>query len=491
MSLASAFIVVSSLGAAAVAAGLLFSLTIQLQRGRADALLALLAAALLVWGLVDLLTLPNRLQIAATAMTLAAFFYFLFANRQIRAENTFISLLTLAAPVILIANLVIIWVAGGITGTDQPMVTGVGEMVFILATVYAVAAFWAILISGDALAARLRVGGLIFIVGSISPLLYADWLYSVAPLVTAAATALIGWVVISTQMRAPVTQMQEELRIVNRDLRQATSEAASQKAHNEVLEQQLQAAGQYRSDFLDNLGHKLRTPLNSIAGYTELLQSGIYGDLNEKQVDRLGKIQRNGETLLELINNMLDLNKINAGRMELSQTAFEVNMLIDQVLSRIEPRRAEQDLKLEATIPPGLPLIYGDQLRLCQVLTQLVDNALKFTLAGEVAVASRSIHVNDGLSVDFPLPFKGWLGDGEWVLIEVTDTGIGITPEDQGKIFDEFYQVADPRLEEVIGTGLGLTIAKRLVELHEGVLWLKSIPDQGSTFYLGLRSQRR
>jgi signal transduction histidine kinase len=491
LSLASAFIVVSSLCAAGVAAGLLFGLSVQLQRGRADALLALFCAALLVWGLVNLLTLPNRPQTAASAMTLTAFFYFLFANRQIRAENTFISLLTLVAPVILIANLLIIWAANGITGVDQPTVDGAGSVVFILTTVYAAAAFWAILISGDARASRLRVGGLIFIAGSISPLLFSEWLYSVAPLVTAAAAALIGWAVVSAQMRAPVDQLQEEMRIANRDLRQATSEAASQKARNEVLEQQLQAAGQYRSDFLDNLGHKLRTPLNSIAGYTELLQSGIYGDLNDKQVDRLGKIQRNGETLLDLINNMLDLNKINAGRLELNQTTFEVNMLVDQVLSRTEPRREECGLKLEATVPPDLPPIHGDQFRLCQVLTQLVDNALKFTLEGQIAIQSQAIHVNGGVSPDFPLPFKGWLGDGEWVIIEVIDTGIGIAPEDQAKIFDEFYQVADPRFEEVIGTGLGLTIAKRLVELHEGVLWLRSIPDQGSTFYLGLRSHRR
>ena len=489
MSLTSAVNLFSSLSAFAIASGLLLNLAVQPKRGRADRLFALFAVSLLAWGIAGFL--PDGPALAASAMSLTVFFYFLFINRQIRAENRFTSLLTLASPVMLVANLLLIWATGGISGDSEPVVTGVGKLVFVLLTLYAAGAFWGIMIALDEQAPRLRGAGLIMIVACILPLLIANMLLTGALLLMTAATAWIGWFVVRKQLNLPVNEMREELRLANRDVRQAVSEAASLRARNEDLTQELKDAGQYRSDFLDNLGHKLRTPLNSITGYTELLQSGVYGDLNGKQIDRLGKIQRNSDNLLNLISNMLDLNKINAGRLELTRVPLPINRVIDQVMSAVEPRRMEKGLKMTLHLDPALPLIVADEGRICQVITQVVDNALKFTFEGEIKILTRSVHVANGVSPQFQVPLKGWLGEGDWVVVEVSDTGIGVVPEDQAKIFDEFYQVADPRTEEYFGTGLGLAVAKQIVELHEGVLWMKSAPNQGSTMYLALRSQHR
>ncbi len=494
MSLESAANLLASLSAFAIAAGLLLNLAVQPKRGSSDRLFALFSVALLAWGIVGFLPdgfLPNHPALAASAMSVTVFFYFLFINRQIRAENRFTSLLTLASPVMLVANLVLIWIAGGISGDVEPVVGSAGSVAFILLTLYAVGAFWGIMIAMDEQAPRLRGAGLIVIAVCALPLLFAPLLLDGSLLLMTIATGWVGWFVLRRQLNQPIVAMTEELRTANRDVRQAVSEAASLRARNELLAQELREAGQYRSDFLDKLGHKLRTPLNSITGYTELLQSGLYGDLNDKQIDRLGKIQRNSDNLLNLISNMLDLNKINAGRLELTRIPLPLNRIIDQVMSAVKPRQAEKGLTLTLDLDPTLPMIFADEERICQVLTQVVDNALKFTFEGEIKISTRSIHVANGVSPQFPLPLKGWLKDGDWIVAEVGDSGIGVVPEDQAKIFDEFYQIADPRTEEYFGTGLGLAVAKRVVELHEGVLWMKSAPNQGSTFYLALHTHTK
>ena len=358
MSLTSAVNLLSSLSAFAISAGLLLNLALQPKRGRADRLFALFGVALLAWGLVGFLpveVLPNRPALAASAMTFTVFFYFLFINRQIRAENRFTSLLTLASPIMLVVNLALIWIAQGISGDSEPIVSGIGSIVFILLTLYAVGAFWGIMIALDEQAPRLRGAGLIVIIACTLPLLFADLLLNGSLLLMTIATAWIGWFVLRRQLNQPIVAMTEELRIANRDVRQAVSEAASLRARNEVLAQELQEAGQYRSDFLDKLGHKLRTPLNSITGYTELLQSGLYGDLTEKQIDRLGKIQRNSDNLLNLISNMLDLNKINAGRLELTRAPLPLSRILDQVMSAVEPLQREKKLQLTLDLDPALP----------------------------------------------------------------------------------------------------------------------------------------
>ncbi|MFN8563266.1 MAG: HAMP domain-containing sensor histidine kinase [Anaerolineae bacterium] len=472
----------SSLGAVSVAAALLFNAAVQPRRSPTATQLTILSAALLLWGLVGAL-LPDQPAPAVTTMTAAALAYFAFLSRYLPAETTISRLLARLLPISLIALVVMIWAGRG--------VPAVSSLVFAVLLAHAVVALWSILISRHSGAAALRGAGLLFVAACACPLIAAGWLYSGALLLAAAAVAWLDWVVMRAQAQRPLDQLTEELRLANRDLRQAVSETASLRAENESLAQQLQAAGQHRSEFLDNLGHRLRTPLNSITGYTELLQSGLYGDLNEKQVDRLSKIRRNGDNLLDMISNMLDLNALDGGRLTLTRASFSVNDVIERVADTLEAHHSEKRLQVSRDLDPALPPVNGDEARVYQIIMQMLDNAMKFTLEGEVIVHSRCISVADGNSAQFALPVTGWLGDGNWVIVEVGDTGIGIAPEDQARIFDEFYQIADPRTEEYFGTGLGLTIAKRLAELHEGALWLKSVPDRGSTIYLALRYQRQ
>ncbi len=486
MSLQHVLNALSSLITAACVGGLLLNLAAQTAAARMTStrLLALIGAALLLWALIDVVLvdtkLEDRTQIAASAMTLTVLVYFVFIKRFVHSEMLLAPLLTLAVPFVFAANLLIIWV------TSENAL----GFVFILLTVYAAAAFWLVMISRYYNAPPLRVASLIIAIACASPLVFSDWLFSGTLLLVGVGISWIGWSILRAQTLEPLTALREELRTANSDLRQATSEAARLRAQNEVLNRELHASGQYRSDFLDQLGHKLRTPLNSIAGYTELLQSGLYGDLNETQHDRLATVQRNGSTLLDVISNMLDLNKINAGRLELKRTQVSINPLITQILQPLEAQYSTKGLTLKIDLDPELPTVSGDEIRICQIITQLIDNAHKFTCVGGITVRSRCIHVQNGVSTQFALPIKGWLTDGAWVLVEVSDTGIGITSEDQAQVFDAFYQIPDPRTEEYFGTGQGLAIAKRLTELHEGVLWLKSAPEQGTTVFLALHPTR-
>jgi signal transduction histidine kinase len=234
------------------------------------------------------------------------------------------------------------------------------------------------------------------------------------------------------------------------------------------------------------MGHQLRTPLNSIVGYSELLLQGTYGDLTEKQCDRIEKIHRNGDSLLELINDVIDLSKIEGGRLELNLAVVRVAPLAGTVLDASRPQADEKNLTLETDLQPPLRLVHADELRVRQVLLYLVRNAIKFTPAGHVTLSARSVAVKNGQSADFPLPVIGWLEDRAWVVIGVEDTGIGIPPQDQAAIFEAFHQGQEAVHRHIEGAGLGLAISKKLVELHNGRIWVQSRPGEGSTFYVAL-----
>lgn len=302
---------------------------------------------------------------------------------------------------------------------------------------------------------------------------------------------LIGWEMIHTQVYNPLEDLEVELRIANRDLQQAVNELASEKKTTEELERDLAAAKRYKNEFLANMSHELRTPLNSIIGYSELLYNGVYGQLNAKQADRLEKVHRNGKRLLDLISNILDMNKIDAGKMKLDVAAFQLRPLVEELAAEIEPRCAEKGLALKIEIGDELPYLFGDEQRVWQVFSNLLDNAIKFTHAGEVKLSATPITVRNGSSEEFELPVIGWLRDGDWILTQVADTGIGIAPEDQARIFEEFSQVDGSHTREFGGSGLGLAIAKRLVEMHSGVIWVKSVVGQGSTFFIALPGDYR
>ena len=225
---------------------------------------------------------------------------------------------------------------------------------------------------------------------------------------------------------------------------------------------QLAEASQHKSQFLANMSHELRTPLNAILGYAELILDNVYGDTPDKMREVLDRIQRNGKHLLGLINDVLDLSKIEAGQLNLSLADYSLKEVVQSVYSAVEALAKEKHIELKVEVPPHLPAAHGDERKLTQVLLNLVGNAIKFTDAGEVAI-------------------KASAANGSFT-VAVRDTGPGIAEAEQAKIFEEFQQANSSITKKKGGTGLGLAIAKRIVELHGGRIWVELSPGHGSTF---------
>jgi GAF domain-containing protein/anti-sigma regulatory factor (Ser/Thr protein kinase) len=232
---------------------------------------------------------------------------------------------------------------------------------------------------------------------------------------------------------------------------------------------QLEAASQHKSEFLANMSHELRTPLNAVIGFSEVLLQRMFGELNDKQDEYLRDIYASGQHLLSLINDILDLSKIEAGRMELAPAPFHLPSAVENAVTLVRERAARHAIALHVDLDPHLGELVGDERKIKQVLLNLLSNAVKFTPEGGRIIVRAG--QRDGL-----------------VEISVTDTGIGIAPADQAAIFEEFRQVgSDERKRE--GTGLGLTLAKKFVELHGGRIWVESEPGRGSTFTFTLPRQ--
>ncbi len=225
---------------------------------------------------------------------------------------------------------------------------------------------------------------------------------------------------------------------------------------------QLEVASQHKSQFLANMSHELRTPLNAIIGYTEMMADGLYGEVGDKAQGVLERVQNNGRHLLGLINDVLDLSKIEAGQLTLTVEQYSVADMVSTVLSATESLARTKGLKLESAVSSGLPTGFGDARRLTQVLLNLVGNAIKFTDTGSVEV--RAAQANDKFE------------------LSVVDTGFGIAPADQARIFDEFQQVDNTSTRKKGGTGLGLSISRKIVELHGGRITVESQEGKGSTF---------
>jgi signal transduction histidine kinase len=226
---------------------------------------------------------------------------------------------------------------------------------------------------------------------------------------------------------------------------------------------EIEAANRHKSEFLANMSHELRTPLNAIIGFSEVLQERLFGELNEKQAEYTDDILSSGRHLLSLINDILDLSKIEAGRMELEVTTFHLPDAIENALTLIRERASRHGIRLNQVIDDRLGDFTGDERKIKQILLNLLSNAVKFTPeGGRIGINARQA---DGAAE-----------------ISVSDTGIGIAPEDQPKIFEEFRQVGSDNAKKVEGTGLGLTLAKKFVELHGGRIWVESEIGKGSKF---------
>jgi signal transduction histidine kinase len=225
---------------------------------------------------------------------------------------------------------------------------------------------------------------------------------------------------------------------------------------------QLEAASQHKSEFLANMSHELRTPLNAIIGFSEVLMQRMFGELNTKQDEYLKDIYESGRHLLSLINDILDLSKIEAGHMELEATDFDLPRAIDNALILVRERATRRGITLGSTIDERVGLIRGDERKVKQILLNLLSNALKFTPEGGRIDVAAGLH-------------------DEVAEVSVADTGVGIAPVDQEAVFEEFRQVgaAEKRAE---GTGLGLALSRKFVELHGGKIWVRSELGHGSTF---------
>lgn len=270
--------------------------------------------------------------------------------------------------------------------------------------------------------------------------------YSLNAMAMTVALVLLGRAVLKYQVFQPLADLNHELALKN---------------------VQLAEAAHMKSQFLANMSHELRTPLNSIIGYTDLVINRTYGDLNELQADRLRKVMRNGHLLLALINDVLDLSKIEAGRLDLIFARVPAHRLLDGLLEPYEMNAREKGLTLLRDYDE-LPMLWADEERVRQILGNLLSNAIKFTEHGRIVMRAR------------------FDSSSRRVVFSVEDTGIGIDPAHRERIFEAFQQTDGSLTRAYEGTGLGLTLARRLTEMHSGTIWLESQPGQGSTFFVAL-----
>ena len=237
------------------------------------------------------------------------------------------------------------------------------------------------------------------------------------------------------------------------------------------LYRQIEAANRNKSEFLANMSHELRTPLNAIIGFSEVLKDEMFGEVNDKQREYLEDIHSSGHHLLALINDILDLSKIEAGRMELEPSTFDLPIAIANAMTLIRERAQKHGIALSQDVGAGLGEVVADERKVKQILLNLLSNAVKFTPdGGRIEVKAH--------------------GDGNNVTVAVHDTGIGIAAEDRDAVFEEFRQVGRNYTNKQEGTGLGLALTRKFVELHGGRIWLESEPGKGSTFTFILPARR-
>ncbi len=226
-------------------------------------------------------------------------------------------------------------------------------------------------------------------------------------------------------------------------------------------------ADRAKSEFVSTVSHELRTPMTSIKGYADLLMMGAVGDLSEQQSRFMSIIRNNADRLTDLVNDLLDISRIETGRVSLDLHALHIHELVEQMTTMFEGRVQQQDQTLVSTVSADLPPVWGDSARVVQILVNLIGNAINYTpRGGTITIAAEQVD--------------------DMLQISVRDTGIGISPPNQAKIFERFFRADDPLVQEKAGTGLGLPITASLVQMHKGNIWVDSMVGEGSTFYFTL-----
>jgi signal transduction histidine kinase len=273
----------------------------------------------------------------------------------------------------------------------------------------------------------------------------------------------IGSILVGRDYVGPFSE--KEVALLKTFADQAVIAIQNARLFREIQEksQQLEVANKHKSEFLANMSHELRTPLNAIIGFSEVLLERLFGEVNEKQADYLKDIHSSGIHLLTLINDILDLSKVEAGRMELEPSTFEISAAVSNAMTLVRERAQRHGIVLGQQVDARLGDIVADERKFKQILLNLLSNAVKFTPdGGRIDVLARREDSN--------------------AVIAVQDTGIGIAFEDQAAVFEEFRQVGRDYTKKHEGTGLGLALTKKFVELHGGKIWLQSEPGKGSTF---------
>jgi signal transduction histidine kinase len=273
---------------------------------------------------------------------------------------------------------------------------------------------------------------------------------------------VVGAITVTRSEAGPFTD--EQIDLLTTFAEQAVIAIENVRLFNEIEDKsrQLETASRHKSEFLANMSHELRTPLNAIIGFSEALSERMFGELNDKQAEYISDIKESGRHLLSLINDILDLSKIEAGRMELEPADFDLPASIENTLILVRERAHRHGIKLECMLDDRLGSIRADERKVRQVLLNLLSNALKFTPDGGRIVVRAAAH-------------------DDFVEVSVADTGVGIAVEDQAAVFEEFRQVG-PAARRFEGTGLGLAISRRFIELHGGNIRLTSRVGTGSTF---------
>jgi len=268
---------------------------------------------------------------------------------------------------------------------------------------------------------------------------------------------------LASSFRTMAEQIKESFRTLEQKVNDRTRELTLKSEELARANEDLIRMSKMKSDFLAKMSHELRTPLNSIIGFSDLVLSGSFGQVSDKQRDALGRVVRNAKNLLQLINDILDLSKIEADRLTLKLAPINLKMLVDSAIGNLEFKAVEKKISLQAHVDPTMPTLTSDEVRLLQILNNLLSNAVKFTHEGSVTLRAKFV-------------------SGGRVTIAVQDTGIGMDAKDLANLFTEFYQADTSRTRKYEGTGLGLAITKRLVEAMGGTISVESRLGEGSTF---------